>query len=88
MGWLAFGAALDLYLWDLYFYVGASEWLWWPPDLLAQRLERAEHGEVLSPRTIGHNLLACIEGEADKQINRAIAAAKLRANRKRWQSCG
>ncbi len=80
MGWLAFGAALDLDLWDLHFYIGASEWLWWSPDLLAQRLGRAEHGEVLSPPEIGDHLLAYIEDEADEQINRAIAAAKLRAD--------
>ena len=40
LGWIAFGDARNLYLWDLYFYVGASGWLWWSPELLAQRLER------------------------------------------------
>ena len=80
LGWLAFGDARDLYLWDLYFYVGASGWLWWSPELLAQRLERAEHGEVLSPLEIGDHLLNYIEGEADEQIGRAIGAAERQAD--------
>ncbi len=80
LGWLAFGAALDLYLWDLYFYVGASEWLWWSPELLAQRLERAGNGEVLASSEIGDHLLTYVQGEADEQIDRAIEAAERRAD--------
>ncbi len=80
LGWLAFGAALDLYLWDLYFYVGASEWLRWSPELLAQRLERAANGEVLASSEIGDHLLTYVQGEADEQIDRAIEAAERRAD--------
>ena len=82
LGWLAFGAALDLYLWDLYFYVGASEWLRWSPELLAQRLERAANGEVLASSEIGDHLLTYVQGEADEQIDRAIEAAERRADAK------
>ena len=77
LGWIAFGNALDLDWWDLYFFVGASKWRRWPPASLARRLEQAERGEVLTPSEIGDRLLGFIEAEADEQINRAIHIAEL-----------
>ena len=83
MGWIAFGKALPVTFWDFYFYVGASEWLWWDPGLLARRLDEAARGEVLRPPHIGDDLLNHIQGEADEQVGLATEAAERRGDAKR-----
>ncbi len=83
LGWIAFGKALPVEFWDFYFYLGASEWLRWPPELLARRLERAERGEVLGAPGIGEHLLNHLQGEADEHVGLAIEAAERRADAER-----